>query len=116
MKLKPLALALATLAIAACAKTEAPTPTIAAPAPDAPATVVTKTSTGTWVLQLPLRARAQRTLLGLLRGQSVLPHTAITAAGAATCRVDYRKTLRGNDSNNRFLYYHTCHQKHSNSI
>lgn len=33
---------------------------------------------------LPPRARAQRTLLDLLREQSVLPHTSITAAGAAT--------------------------------
>jgi primosomal protein N' (replication factor Y) len=33
---------------------------------------------------LPPRARTQRTLLGLLREQPVLPHTAITAAGAAT--------------------------------
>ena len=33
---------------------------------------------------LPPRARAQRKLLGLLRGQTALPHTAITAAGAAT--------------------------------
>lgn len=33
---------------------------------------------------LPPRARAQRTLLGLLREQSVLPHNAITTAGAAT--------------------------------
>ena len=33
---------------------------------------------------LPPRARAQRRLLGLLREQAVLPHTAITAAGTAT--------------------------------
>ena len=33
---------------------------------------------------LPPRSRSQRTLLGLLREQTVLPHAAITAAGAAT--------------------------------
>jgi primosomal protein N' (replication factor Y) len=51
-------------------------------------------SPGAWTLtdagkaltedRLPPRARAQRTLLGLLREQSVLPHTAITEAGSAT--------------------------------